>query len=83
MLQVFLPAIEGHVPREMVKTLRGFLEFCYIARRDVQDTKSLMALKDALGRFHKHRVVFEECGVRPDGFALPRQHSLTHYPALI
>jgi hypothetical protein len=83
MLQVFLPAIEGHVPREMVKTLRAFLEFCYIARRDIQDTKSLAALTDALERFHKHRVVFEECGVRPDGFALPRQHSLTHYPALI
>jgi hypothetical protein len=82
-LQVFLPAIEGHVPREMVKTLRAFLEFCYIARHNVQDTKSLAGLKDALSRFHKHRIIFKDCGVRPDGFALPRQHSLIHYPALI
>jgi hypothetical protein len=67
----------------MVKTLRAFLEFCYIARRNVQDTKSLAALTDALERFHRYRVIFEECGVRLDGFALPRQHSLAHYAALI
>jgi hypothetical protein len=67
----------------MVKTIRAFLEFCYIARRNVLDTKSLAALSEALARFHKHRVIFEECGVRPDGFALPRQHSLIHYPPSI
>jgi len=67
----------------MVQTFRAFLDFCYIARRNVHDTKSLAALADALERFHKYRVVFEECGVRPDGFALPRQHSLVHYLALI
>jgi hypothetical protein len=67
----------------MVKTVQAFLEFCYIARRNVQDTKSLASLNDALDRFHRHRVIFEECGVRPDGFALPRQHSLSHYPGLI
>jgi hypothetical protein len=40
-------------------------------------------MEDALNRFHRHRTIFEECGVRPDGFALPRQHSLIHYLALI
>ena len=67
----------------MVKTLRAFLEFCYIARHEVQDTRSLASLTDALDRFHRYRIIFEECGVRPDGFALPRQHSISHYPALI
>lgn len=67
----------------MVLTLRAFLEFCYIARRNVLDTKSLAELEDALKRFHKYRVIFEECGVRADGFALPRQHSLIHYLSLI
>jgi len=80
---VFLHATQGHVPEDMVKTLQAFLDFCYIARRNVQDSKSLADLNDALDRFHKYRVIFEECGVRPDGFALPRQHSLSHYPALI
>lgn len=67
----------------MVLALRAFLEFCYIARRDIQDTKSLAALDDALKRFHKHRIIFETTGVRLDGFALPRQHSLIHYFSLI
>ena len=40
-LQVYLLAIEGHVPQEMVQALRAFLEFCYIARRDILDTNSL------------------------------------------
>ena len=67
----------------MVRTLRAFLEFCYIARRNVQDTRSLAELSDALDCFHRYRRVFEECGIRPDGFALPRQHSLSHYSTLI
>jgi len=67
----------------MVRALRAFLDFCYIARRDVQDTKSLAALEDALAGFHDFHSIFKECGVRVDGFNLPRQHSLMHYFALI
>src|SRR4030088_1049434 len=66
----------------MVQTMRAFLEFCYIARRDVHDTNSLVALDDALQRFHHYREIF--CtNVRADGFNLPRQHSLIHYVRLI
>ena len=67
----------------MVQTLRAFLEFCYIARRNVIDSASLGQLQDALSRFHQHRNVFQRCGVRPEGFSLPRQHSLVHYASLI
>lgn len=82
-MQVYLPAIEGYVPAEMVKAIRAFLEFCYIARRDAHDTHSLAALDDALRRFHLHREIFRTAGIRVDGFNLPRQHSLTHYVKLI
>jgi hypothetical protein len=67
----------------MVRTFRAFLEFCYIARRNIIDTKALSELQNALARFHRYRVVFQEYGVRPTGFCLPRQHSLSHYPHLI
>jgi hypothetical protein len=67
----------------MLKTLRAFLEFCYIARSNILDMASLATLTNALERFHTYRVIFQECGIRPDGFALPRQHSLVHYPSLI
>ena len=82
-LQVYLPAIESYVPEEMVRALRAFLDFVYIARRDIHDTHSLAALDDALRRFHLHREIFRTCGIRVKGFNLPRQHSLTHYFKLI
>jgi hypothetical protein len=83
LMKVYLPAIEGHVPREIVRTFRAFLEFCYIARSNVHDTTTLKAMAEALEQFHEHRKIFQECGVRPDGFSLPRQHSLVHYESSI
>lgn len=80
--QVYLPAIEGYVPDEMMKALRFFLEFCYIARRNVHDTQSLKELEDALQRYHHHRKIFLDTGVR-NGFNLPRQHALVHYAKAI
>lgn len=82
-MQVYLPAIESYVPEEMVQAIRAFLEFCYLARRDVHDTHSLAALDDTLRRFHHHRDIFRTSGIRVNGFNLPRQHSLTHYVKLI
>ena len=33
--------------------------------------------------FHDHHEIFWTCGVRSNGFNLPRQHSLPHYTKLI
>ena len=71
------------MPQDVVRTFRAFLEFCYTARRDVITEETLAELDNALSRFHKYRVIFTEVGIRPDGFALPRQHSLVHYFSLI
>ncbi|KAF8522595.1 hypothetical protein BU17DRAFT_75141 [Hysterangium stoloniferum] len=83
LMKVWLPAVEGYVPVEMLHTIRAFLEFCYIVRRDVIDTQSLSALEEALSCFYRYRIIFEECGVRTEGFNLPRQHFLVHYLAHI
>jgi hypothetical protein len=80
---VYLPAIKGHVPQEMVQALRAFLKFCYITQRNIHDTNSLPELEDALEHYHTYRKIFQECGIRPDGFNLPRQHSIIHYLQLI
>lgn len=77
-----MPAIKGHVPDDMVRTIRAFIEFCYIARQEVHDTKSLQKLQETLERFHHYRTIFISTGVRSD-FNLPRQHSLIHYVKLI
>ena len=82
-MQVYLLAIVGHVPAEMVQTMRAFLEFCYIARCDIHDTRSLAALDSALQQFHHHCEIFQTSGVHSNGFNLPRQNSLIHYSKLI
>ncbi|KAG2110399.1 uncharacterized protein F5147DRAFT_745329 [Suillus discolor] len=83
LMKVYIPAIEGHVPPEMVLTLQALIDFVYIARRNIIDSNSLNVLDDALERFHRYREIFETSGVRPNGFNLPRQHSLIHYHKLI
>jgi hypothetical protein len=83
LIQVYLPAIEGYVPSEMVQALRALMDFIYIARRDIIDANDLTVLDDALERFHNYRTIFQDCGIRPTGFNLPRQHSLIHYHILI
>ncbi|KAI0647706.1 hypothetical protein C8Q79DRAFT_906496 [Trametes meyenii] len=79
LMKVYLPAISGIVPSEIVRTLAVFLEFCYLARRSHLTDTTLSQMDDARQRFNKHRQIFKSSGVRPDGFSLPRQHSLEHY----
>ncbi|KAI6031143.1 hypothetical protein PISMIDRAFT_57563, partial [Pisolithus microcarpus 441] len=86
LMKVYLPAIEGHVPPGMVHAVSAFLDFCYYARRNSLNETALGNLAEALQRFHHHRHIFQETGVRdngPKGFSLPRQHSMNHYQHLI
>ncbi|KIK80513.1 hypothetical protein PAXRUDRAFT_15746 [Paxillus rubicundulus Ve08.2h10] len=83
LMKVYLPAIKGHVPDDIVWTFRAFLEFCYIVRQNIITDHTLQELGDTLKRFHQYREVFRETGVRINGFSLPRQHSLLHYEDLI
>ena len=78
MLQVYLPAINGHVPDQMVHCLAAFLEFCYLVRRSTITESTLESMSVSLDRFHTERAIFKETEVRFD-FNLPRQHSLVHY----
>jgi len=82
-MKVYLPAIEGHVSDDIVHTFWAFLEFCYLIHRDVLTDQTLMELQDALTWFHHYCEIFCTEGVCPNGFSLPRQHSLLHYEVLI
>lgn len=48
-----MKAIQVFVPREMVKTMAAFLNFCYIARRNVITEVSLEQLDTALKTFRE------------------------------
>lgn len=82
-MKVYIPAILGRVPIEMVRTMRHFLDFCYLARRNIVDEGSLRAMEQALASFHTERHIFVTEGVRTDPISLPRQHSMVHYVSKI
>jgi len=67
----------------MTQAITSFLDVCYIARRADLDQKALKAFDTALANFYTFREAFRTSGVRPTGFSLPRQHSLSHYRHLI
>ena len=77
-----MSAVEGFVPRDVVRCFHTYLDFCYIARMSILTESTLDQLDGALDRFHAHRVVFQQLGVRDptsSGLSLPRQHSMVHY----
>ena len=68
----------------MVRTLRAFLEFCYLCRRHTITEHHVDEINDALGRFHQYREVFWTGGFPVvNTFSLPQQHAAKHYPELI
>jgi hypothetical protein len=67
----------------MVKAISAFTEFCYLVRREIISEDTLQSIDAAVDSFHNFREIFRTVGVRPDGFSLPRQHSLIHYRRLI
>ncbi|KAG0701249.1 hypothetical protein DFH29DRAFT_982811 [Suillus ampliporus] len=82
LMKVYLPAIKGHIPWDVVRAFSAFLDFCYIVRRDTITEDDLIQLQDALNRFHQYHKIFKTTGVVL-GFSFPHQHSLNHYSLMI
>ena len=78
-MQVYLPAIYGIVPDDMVRAIGAFMEVCYLVRKSVLDDHDLAAVEMALERFWHFRQIFQDSGVWPTDFSLPRMHALNHY----
>lgn len=77
--KVFLPAIKGLVPPEMVMAIAALIDFCYLVRHSHIDEANLQALVKALVYFHGHQQIFSDCGVYSEVISLPCQHALKHY----
>ena len=76
--QVYISAIAGHVPSEIVQCISAFMEACYIVRQNAITNTDLQRFGAELIRFHQLRRIFITTGVRKN-FSLPRQHALVHY----
>ena len=77
--QIYLPAIRGLLPDDLVRALREYLEYAYLIRQPEQTDDMLRRADEAHGRYRHFREVFRHAGVRPT-FSIPRQHAPTHSP---
>ncbi|KAG0693579.1 hypothetical protein DFH29DRAFT_985457 [Suillus ampliporus] len=82
LMKVYLAAIEGHVPQDVVCTFSAFLDFCYLVRCETLTEEDLTKLQDALDCFYRYQEIFKTTCV-VSTFSLLRQHSLCHYISLI
>ncbi|TFK61433.1 hypothetical protein BDN72DRAFT_904104 [Pluteus cervinus] len=81
LMKVYIPAIEGLVPQDIVRAFTTYLDFCYLARRASLTSRDLLRLDQALGRFHEYHQIFQEVGVREgEAISLPRQHAMIPRP---
>ncbi|KAJ7138132.1 hypothetical protein C8R44DRAFT_828463 [Mycena epipterygia] len=78
LMKIYLGAIAGYLPWDMIKAISAFMEFCYLVHCNAISAPDLMRIQDALNCFHHYRQIFIECGVCVD-ISLPCQHSLIHY----
>lgn len=60
LVQVWLPAIAGHVPDKMVRSFAAFFEFCYLVRLNFIAEDTLTAISEVLERYHNGRVIFKK-----------------------
>lgn len=81
---MYIAALEGNVPAEIVCTFRAFLEFCCLVCRHVITEQMLEAIEEALTCFHRFCQVFKDSEhTIINSFSLLRQHAAKHYPELI
>jgi hypothetical protein len=76
--KIVLGLFAGAVPAAAQQAARALLDFCYYARWEQHDSKSLDAMEDALDAFHANKQVFIDLGVR-EHFNFQKLHSLEHY----
>ena len=72
----------GRSPSRLIRAVRAFLDFYYLAQYSSHTTASLKDLDAALKRFHDNVSIFIDLGIR-EHFNFPKMHSLLHYASCI
>ncbi|KAF8835864.1 hypothetical protein BDN67DRAFT_984331 [Paxillus ammoniavirescens] len=63
LMKVYLTAIEGHIPNDIMHAFHAFLEFCYLIQCNIIAESTLDMIQDALDHFHQYCEVFHKAGV--------------------
>ena len=62
-VKVYVSALEGYIPTDMIRTFNEYLDFFYLVRSNTLTEDSLDAISDALHHFHHYRHIFQDTGV--------------------
>ncbi|TFK19711.1 hypothetical protein FA15DRAFT_659672 [Coprinopsis marcescibilis] len=79
LMKVYLAAIVGFVPDDMVKCIAAFLNACYIFRRNVITWAALELAKLELAKFHAYREIFIETATRTTSVRVTKRSLLIYY----
>lgn len=66
----------------LIRAVRAFLDFLFLARLPQQSSLTLHLLDHALKMFHENKSIFQDLGIR-EHFKIPKLHSLRHYMSSI
>ncbi|KAJ7040177.1 hypothetical protein C8F04DRAFT_1314136 [Mycena alexandri] len=83
MEKVFLGLVAAGAEPEMVKAVRGLIDFAYFASLQSHTSQTLRAMRDSLNTFHDNKQIFIDLKGRSSHFNIPKIHSLDHYEFLI
>ncbi|KAJ7210076.1 hypothetical protein GGX14DRAFT_498623 [Mycena pura] len=78
MQRVFVSVMAGAVESRVLAVITALIDFGYYASLHSHTTTTLNALQAALNRFHDHKDIIIELGIR-EHFNIPKIHSLQHY----
>ncbi|KLO14987.1 hypothetical protein SCHPADRAFT_914646 [Schizopora paradoxa] len=79
----FIAVIAGAVSPGVMRALRGVMDFIYLAQFEVQSTKTLGLLQDALSRFHANKHDIANEGGCDDGWHIPKLELMHNVASLI
>lgn len=77
-----IPLPGGHSSARLIRSVRGLLDFLYLAQYPIHSTEMLQHMENALDRFHTNKNIFIDLGIRT-GFNIPKLHFARHYLMLI
>ncbi|KAJ8094788.1 hypothetical protein PM082_009999 [Marasmius tenuissimus] len=74
-----LGVLAGATDPKVIPTIRGVLDFIYLARLEKHTDETLKELEEAWRTIHSNKAILQELGIR-EHFNILKFHNIKHYP---
>ncbi|KAN0129867.1 hypothetical protein V8E53_012339 [Lactarius tabidus] len=62
LMKVYVPAIVGYIPSEMVKAVLTLIDLCYLVRHNVINETAVAQIQSMLDQFYHHQEILRDVG---------------------